>query len=263
MTIIQVIILSIVEGITEFLPISSTAHLEFTARLLGIVQDSFVSSFIIAIQSGAIIAVVWMYRRKIFLSRETFLRMIIGCIPTGIIGFVLYTIIKNLLLGNFFLAAAVLIIGGVVMLILEHWITTKQPVMKRALSIEDLSYREMVILGIIQSLAVIPGVSRSGSLIVGGLLMRIPREVIIETAFLLAIPTMLAATGYDLLKTGISFSSDQWGIIGLGIIVSALVAYIVARWLLIYVQKSSFKIFGWYRIIIGIVLIIIGYVWFV
>lgn len=261
MTIIQVIILSIVEGITEFLPISSTAHLEFTTKLLGIVQDSFVSSFIIAIQSGAIIAVVWLYRRKIFLSRATFLRMVVGFIPTGIIGFVLYVIIKNVLLGNFFLAATVLIIGGIIMLILEHWIANKQPVMKRAISIEDLSYREMVMLGIIQSLAVIPGVSRSGSLIVGGLMMRIPREVIIETAFLLAIPTMLAATGYDLLKTGFSFSSYQWGMIGLGIVVSAIVAYLVAKWLLHYVQKSSFRIFGWYRIIIGIILIIVGYFW--
>lgn len=259
MTIIQTLILSLVEGITEFLPISSTAHLEFTARLMGIAQDDFVSSFIIIIQSGAIMAIVWLYRRKIFLSREAFLRILVGFIPTGIIGFLLYTIIKKFLLGNFFIAAMVLILGGFVLLAVEHWISIKQPVMKRVNSIEDLSYRDMIYLGIIQSLAVVPGVSRSGSLIVGGLLMKIPRVVIIETAFLLAIPTMIAAAGYDMIKTGIIFTSHQWLIIGLGTIVSGFVAYITARWLLDYVRKTSFAIFGWYRIIAGLILIIVGY----
>lgn len=262
MTFIQVLLLSIVEGVTEFLPISSTAHLEFTAKLLGLNQDVFLSSFIIAIQSGAILAIVWLYRRKLFLSQKTFFRIIIGFIPTGIIGFGLYQVIKNFLLGNVIIGAIMLAVGGVIILFLERWVTIKQPIMRRVHEIEDLSYKDMVILGTIQSIAVIPGVSRSGALIVGGLIMRIPRPVIIETAFLLAIPTMLVATGYDLLQTGFSFSSQQWVTIGLGVITSALVAYGVAKWLLEYVRKSPFTIFGWYRIVVGIVFLLIWTLWF-
>lgn len=262
MNIFHVIILSFIEGITEFLPISSTAHLEFTATLLGLIQDEFLSSFIIAIQSGAILAVAWLYRRKIFLSQKAFLRIIVGFIPTGVIGLGSYQVIKHFLLGNVIIGSLVLAIGGIIILLLEHWITTKQPIMRRVHEIEDLSYQDIIILGIIQSIAVIPGVSRSGALIVGGLIMRIPRPVIIETAFLLAIPTMLAATGYDLLQTGFSFSSQQWLMIGLGVIASALVAYGVAKWLLDYVRKSSFAIFGWYRIIVGAILLITWIFWF-
>lgn len=255
MNIFQVLILGIVEGITEFLPISSTAHLEFTSYLLGITQDNFLTSFIIAIQLGAILAVVFAYRKKLLQSKMAWKNIIIGFIPTGIIGFILYKLIKEVLLGNVWLGATMLIVGGVIILVFEKKITEQSSRVTTIRSIEDLTWMQMIQLGVIQAIAVIPGVSRSGALIIGGMGIMIPRPVIIETAFLLAIPTMMAATGYDLLKTGIMFSKDQWFLLGVGIITAGLVAYGVITWLIAFVTRSDFKIFGWYRIIAGILLL--------
>jgi undecaprenyl-diphosphatase len=258
MTFLQVIILGIVEGITEFLPISSTAHLEFTTRLIGIVQVDFIKSFLVVIQFGAILAVVVIYFKKIFASRGVFLRMVTGFIPTGIIGFVLYKLIKNFLIGNEWVAIAALIIGGIIILLVE-----RNPLVNPSvdsldtISIEQLSYKDMIKLGLIQSLAVVPGVSRSGSIIVGGKLLGISRELIIDAAFLLAIPTMAAAAGYDLLKSGISFSGHEWMLLLVGLLVSFITALFAIRWLLRYIRKASFRFFGWYRIIAGIIFAII------
>ena len=253
MNILHVIILGIVEGITEFLPISSTAHLEFASRLLGIVQTDFVKSFLIVIQFGAILAVVVMYFKKIFTTRTTLLHMAVGFIPTGIIGFILYKLIKNFLIGNEWIAIAALIIGGIIILLVEKKTIQEEHTSTEPVSIEQLSYMDMIKLGLIQSLAVIPGVSRSGSIIVGGKLLGISRELIIEAAFLLAIPTMAAATGYDLLKSGINFTGSEWTVLLIGTLVAFVTALIAIRWLLSYVRTSSFRMFGWYRIIAGIV----------
>jgi undecaprenyl-diphosphatase len=255
MNFLHVIILGAVEGITEFLPISSTAHIEFTSHLLGILQTDFVKSFTIAIQLGAILSVVLVYFKKLFqdFKIQVWKNIIIGFIPTGIIGFILYKLIKQFLLGNVWIAAVMLILGGIVILILENKFGKKSEVSYSIRSIEDLSTIEMLKLGVIQAIAVIPGVSRSGAIIMGGMSMGIPRAVIIETAFLLAIPTMVAATGYDLLKTGIHFSRHEWLMILVGALVSALVAYGVIKWLIKFVTRSDFKVFGWYRIIAGII----------
>lgn len=255
MNILQAIILGIVEGVTEFLPVSSTAHLEFTSHLLGIVQTDFVTSFIISIQLGAILAVVFAYRTKLLQSPKAWKNIIIGFIPTGIIGFILYKLIKEFLLGNVWIAAVVLIIGGIIILLCEKVFAKKSSENKTIQSIEDLSFSQMIKLGIIQAIAVIPGVSRSGAIIIGGMGMSIPRAVIVETAFLLAIPTMAAATGYDLLKTGISFSGSQWMLILIGALVSCVVGYVSVRWLIAFVSRSDFKVFGWYRIVAGIILL--------
>ncbi len=257
MNFLHVIILGIVEGITEFLPISSTAHLEFASHLLGIVQTDFVKSFIITIQLGAILAVVIVYRKKLLQSCKAWRNIIIGFIPTGIIGFILYKLIKEFLLGNVWIAAVVLIIGGIIILVCEKKFTIRSSEKITIRSIEDLTSLQMIKLGIIQAIAVIPGVSRSGALIIGGMGMTIPRPVIIETAFLLAIPTMAAATGYDLLKTGISFSSNEWLMMLVGALVSCVVGYIAVKWLIAFVTRSDFKIFGWYRIIAGIIFLAI------
>ncbi len=257
MNLVHVIILGIVEGITEFLPISSTAHLEFTSHILGIVQTDFVKSFTIAIQLGAILAVVILYRRKLLQSKKAWQNIIIGFIPTGIIGFVLYKLIKQFLLGNVWIAAVMLVIGGVVILLFEKKFARQAEDNLSVRSIEDLSWMEMIKLGVIQAIAVVPGVSRSGAIIIGGMGMNIPRGVIVETAFLLAIPTMAAATGYDLLKTGIAFTRSEWVMLLVGIIVSGVVAFLVAKWLLKFIVKHDFKIFGWYRIIAGILFLAI------
>lgn len=261
MTILHILVLGIVEGITEFLPISSTAHLEFASRIMGIVQTDFVKSFIIAIQFGAILSVVVIYWNKIFSSWRIIKLMIVGFIPTGIIGFILYKVIKSVLLGNVMVAAIVLVIGGVAMIGVEKYIAGKGTravgARPQKTSLSDLSYKDMIILGIVQSIAVIPGVSRSGAVIIGGLLMNISRVLIIDAAFLLAIPTMVAATGYDLLKSGISFSSNEWAQIAIGALVAFIVAYIAVTWLISFVKTKTFIPFGWYRIIMGVVLIVV------
>jgi undecaprenyl-diphosphatase len=258
MTFLQVIILGIVEGITEFLPISSTAHLEFITRLIGIVQTDFIKSFLVVIQFGAILAVVVIYFKKIFASRGVFLRMVVGFIPTGVIGFLLYKLIKNFLIGNEWVAIITLIAGGIIILLVERKsLVNPSTDSLNAISIEQLPYVDMVKLGLIQSLAVIPGVSRSGSIIIGGKLLGISRELIIDAAFLLAIPTMAAAAGYDLLKSGLSFSGREWVLLLVGSLVSFITALFAIRWLLHYIRKASFRSFGWYRIIAGIIFAIL------
>jgi undecaprenyl-diphosphatase len=257
MTIIQTIILGIVEGITEFLPISSTAHLEFVSHILGIVQSDFVKSFIIVIQLGAILAVVFIYWKKIFSSWRVIQLMIVGFIPTGIIGFLLYKVIKGTLLGNTLTAAIVLLIGGVIMILVEKHLARQFKSPRIIAGVEQLSYWDMAKLGVIQAIAVVPGVSRSGAVIVGGLLMNIPRVIIIDAAFLLAIPTMAAAAGYDLLKSGISFSGSEWVQLLIGTVVSFVVAYFVVKWLIHFVKTKTFTPFGWYRVIAGIILVIV------
>lgn len=254
MSIIDTIILGIVEGITEFLPISSTAHLEITQQILHIVSSDFMKSFDIVIQLGAIVAVIILYAKKILSSSKYFINICIAFIPTGIIGFVLYKIIKSFLLGNVALAASMLILGGIIIIIYE----SKQKKMNEVVSqktIESLSIKELLILGCVQALAVVPGVSRSGAVIIGGRMLGLSSIVITEFSFLLAIPTMLAATAYDLLKSGFSFSADQWGTVTLGFVVSFIVALLLVKWLIKYIKTHSFAIFGWYRVIIGVIIL--------
>lgn len=255
MTVLHTLIMGAVEGITEFLPISSTAHLEIAQNLLKIPTTDFIKSFEIVIQLGAIGAVVILYFRKIFSSLKYFTNICIAFIPTGVIGFILYKIIKSFLLGNIILASSMLLVGGIIIILFEY----KQKKNTEAVlprTVESLSVRELLILGTIQSLAVIPGVSRSGAVIIGGRMLGLPSLLITEFSFLLAIPTMLAASAYDLLKSGFLFSSSEWGTILLGFVVSFLVALFVVKWLLKYIQSHSFAIFGWYRIILGAILLI-------
>jgi undecaprenyl-diphosphatase len=246
--------MGIVEGITEFLPISSTAHLEITQKLLLIPTTDFIKSFEIAIQLGAILAVVVLYWKKIFSSWLYFKNVIIAFIPTGIIGLLLYKIIKSFLLGNLLLAAFMLLLGGIIIILFEHRQKNKVDDLSDK-TIETLSTKELLILGFAQSLAVVPGVSRSGAVIISGRMLRLPKVLITEFSFLLAIPTMLAATTYDLLKSGFSFSSGEWGSISLGFIISFVVALFVVKWLLDYIKKHSFSAFGWYRVILGLIVI--------
>jgi len=255
MSIIHIIILGIVEGITEFLPISSTAHLEITQQLLAIPTTDFIKSFNIAIQLGAIMAVILLYAKKILSSSKYFINICIAFIPTGVIGLFLYKVIKSFLLGNIILASCMLLIGGVIIIIFEAR-EKKNPKVISSKTIELLSIRELLILGAVQALAVVPGVSRSGAVIIGGRILGLSNVVITEFSFLLAIPTMLAATLYDLVKSGFSFSVNDWETIGLGFIVSFITAILVVKWLIKYVQNHSFAVFGWYRIALGATLLI-------
>jgi len=260
MNILNTIILGLVEGLTEFLPISSTAHIDIMREFLSISATPFVKSFEIIIQLGAILAVVFMYARKVFASWPYVRNLIIAFIPTGIIGFILYKLIKSFLLGNILVSAIALIIGGVIILLFEKKME-KNKVDENIINgdIKNMSFKQLIILGLAQALAVIPGVSRSGAVIIAGRAMKINRTLITEFSFLLAVPTMLAAVIYDIYKSGLTFNSNEWGTIALGFIVSFIVAIFVIKWFLFYIRKHSFKIFGWYRIILGLILIIFLY----
>ena len=247
------IILGIVEGLTEFLPISSTAHISLTSSLLGIAQTDFVKSFEIAIQSGAMLAVIAIYWRK-FLDKEIFKKIVVAFIPTAIIGFILYKLIKSYLIGNTIVTLSSLFIGGIILIVFEKFIKNKDQ--QSELDIYSLSYTKTALIGLFQSLAVIPGVSRSGATIVSGRLLGLKKESIVEFSFLLAVPTILAASVYDLLKNYSLFSSDNLGSLSLGFIFSFITAIISIKFFISYINKNSLTSFGIYRILIAIIIFI-------
>jgi len=207
MTLLQALVLGIVEGLTEFLPISSTGHLILAAKLLGLAQTEFQKSFEIVIQLGAILAVVVLYWRS-FLRPKVLAKVIAAFIPTGIIGLALYHLVKTYLLGNEMVVLAALALGGLVLILFELW--HREPAGAVG-EVDSVTYLQAIGIGLFQALAIIPGVSRSGATIVGGLAMGLTRETIVEFSFLLAVPTMLAATGLDLIKNASSFSVAQSG----------------------------------------------------
>jgi undecaprenyl-diphosphatase len=252
MTILQAVTLGIVEGITEFLPISSTGHLILLSHILMIPENATLKSFQIAVQLGAILAVFVFFFKKFF-DTHILKRLFVAFLPTGILGFTLYKLIKNYLIGNELVVVLSLFIGGILMLFVEGWYKKTVRGEERHKDIRDFSYTECLKLGLFQSIAMIPGVSRSGATIIGGLWMRLPRPLLAEFTFLLAVPTMAAATGYDLLKNYKEFSPDDITVMLAGFMTAFIVAFIVVKWLLSYIKTKDFSIFGWYRIILAVV----------
>ena len=249
MNILQALVFGIVEGITEFLPISSTGHLMIADTLLHVGFSSFVTSFNIYIQLVAILAVVVLYFKKIFTSWLRILHIIAAFLPTAIIGLLLFPFIKKILLENLFVVGLALIGGGVIIIIFEYFIA-------KNIKEKNISIYRSVWIGVFQALAVIPGVSRSAATIIGGRALGIKREDIVEFSFLLAIPTMLAATGLDLIKSDFSFSQNQWLLIAIGFVVAFLTALAAVKWFLSFIQKHGFAAFGWYRIVAGLIILI-------
>ena len=198
MTIIQTIILGVVEGVTEFLPISSTGHLILFGKLLGVVDSDFTKSFDIAIQLGAILAVVVLYWKRFLQGADIWKKVFTAFLPTAIIGFLLYKILKQYLLSSPMLVVWALALGGVVLIAFEWWHKKLYDVGGHT---TEISYKKSFLVGLAQSLAIIPGVSRAAATIVSGMLMGVSREAIVEFSFLLAVPTMAAATAYDLYKS--------------------------------------------------------------
>jgi undecaprenyl-diphosphatase len=248
MTILQTIILGIVEGITEFLPVSSTGHMILASHLMGIADSDFLKSFEIIIQFGSILAVVVLYWKKMWQGGiELWKKVAVAFIPTAVIGFLLYKILKNYLLGSVSIVLWALLLGGIILVAFEMWYA------KKARATQEITYKKSFLTGLAQALAIIPGVSRSGATIVGGLAMGISREAIVEFSFLLAIPTMAAATGYDLLKSAGSFSFDQAGLLTLGFFISFIVALLAIKWFIGYIKNHSFVWFGVYRLLIAII----------
>lgn len=246
MTILQAIILGIVEGITEFLPISSTGHLILAQRLLGMTGSPMLESFDIAIQSGAILAVVVIYFHALLKRSGLWLPILVAFIPTTVIGFLLHGFAKTYLLGSGTAVAWSMLIGGIVIVLFEFLYRSEHG---RVTSIETIPVKTAVGIGIVQSVAIIPGVSRSAATILGGMLLGVERRTIVEFSFLLAIPTMSAATGYDLLKSYSLFNAHDALTLGIGFVMSFLTAIVAIRWLLRFIQSHTFTGFGIYRIL--------------
>jgi len=248
MSYIQSLILGIIEGLTEFLPISSTAHLMLAGDFLNIPSTEFVKSFNIFIQLGAILAVVILYFKRIISNWSLVKKIAIAFIPTAIIGLALYQVVKVYLLGNNYIAATALLIGGIILILFEKKFYTKDKILSL-----DISYRQAFIIGCCQALAIIPGVSRAGATIVGGLAQKIERKVMVEFSFMLAIPTMAAAVGLDLLKSAWGFSRPEISLLALGFIMAFITAIVGVKFFIKFVQNNNFIPFGWYRIILSLV----------
>ena len=253
MDFLQAIILGIIEGITEFLPISSTGHLILTSNLLAIEQTEFVKTFEISIQSGAILSVIFLYRRTIMRDFEMIKRILIAFIPTAIIGFTLYKFIKQYLIGNSEIVLGSLFLGGIILIAVELIFKAKS---QKLTAKSQISYEKAFVIGLFQSVSIIPGVSRAAATIIGGVLVGLPRKTAVEFSFLLAVPTMLAATALDLtsyLPAVASAEAGELTFLAVGFITSFIVALIAIKWLLKYVQKHNFVAFGVYRIVLSII----------
>lgn len=260
MTIVEAVIIAIVEGLTEFLPISSTGHMIIASSFLGIAKDDFTKLFEVAIQLGAILSVVVLYRKKFFpLNRWNFyLKLIIAVIPALALGFLLSDKIDELLESPLTVAISMLA-GGVVLLFIDA-LFKHHPIEKE----EDISFVKAFFIGCWQCVAMIPGVSRSAASIIGGMQQKLTRNLAAEFSFFLAVPTMAAATGYKLLKAyketpEMLTNTDNLMALAIGNIVAFVVALLAIKFFIGYLQKHGFKLFGWYRIIGGIVLLILIY----
>ncbi len=249
MDILSAAILGVVEGITEFLPISSTGHLILASRLLGLEQTEFLKSFEIAIQLGAILSVIALYGRRFLLNRAILLRLAAAFVPTAVIGLVLYKLIKHFFLGNQYVVLWALFAGGILLILFEKWHKEESGAMDQ---LEKIPIGKAVAIGAFQSLAVIPGVSRAAATIIGGLLLGLTRRTIVEFSFLLAMPTMLAATVLDLLKSGGGFSGGQYGYLAVGFSTSFVVAIAGIKFLLAFIKNNNFVAFGVYRIVVSV-----------
>ncbi|WP_308815655.1 undecaprenyl-diphosphate phosphatase [Sphingomonas sp. GV3] len=260
MDLLTAILLGIVEGVTEFLPVSSTGHLILAGTLLG-VQNQGTATFDIVIQLGAILAVIVLYWRRfwgvavgLFAAERrsiAFVRnVVLGFLPAMAIGFVVYKAVKALLEKPTVVAVA-LIVGGVAILAIERMAKRA-----RVESVETMPATTALGIGFMQCLAMIPGVSRSGATIMGALTLGVDRQAAAEFSFFLAIPTMLAASGYDLLKSGATLAQGEWLAIAVGFVVSFIVAMLVIRWFMAVITRHGFAPFAWYRIIVGVVALI-------
>lgn len=251
MNLLDVIILGVVEGITEFLPVSSTGHMILTSKLLGLSPTEFLKSFEIAIQLGAILSVVFLYRKQLTRDMETLKRVAVAFLPTAIIGFLFYKLIKNFLLSNSSVVLWSLLSGGIFIIIFELLHKEKKWTVN---NLSSISFKQALIIGVCQSLAVVPGVSRSAATIIGGLLLGVERKTIVEFSFLLAVPTMACATGLDLLKSSGSFNSTQVGYLAVGFVISFVTALAAIKFLLAFIKNNNFIPFGIYRILLALAL---------
>jgi undecaprenyl-diphosphatase len=253
LTTLQAIILAIIEGVTEFLPVSSTGHMIIGSSVMGIADDSFVKSFTIAIQFGAILSVVALYWKRFFQSFDFYLKLFVAFIPAAIFGKLLNDYI-DALLENVIVVASSLFLGGIVLVFIDKWLNTKDK------TNTAINYPIALKIGLFQVLAMIPGVSRSAATIIGGLTQNLSRQAAAEFSFFLAVPTMFAATVYKLYKfydEGPGFQPEHINLLIIGNVVAFIVAALAIKTFIGILNRYGFKAFGYYRIVVGAIILIL------
>lgn len=248
MSALQAIIIAIIEGLTEFLPVSSTGHMILASSLMQLQEDEFAKTFEIAIQLGAILSVLVLYYKRFLKSFTIYLKLFAAFVPTGAMGFIFYKSIKQYLFNTLTVSIS-LIAGGILLILLDKW---SEKTNSRLKDIENISLAGAIKIGFIQCLSMIPGVSRSAATIFGGIANGFNRVQAAEFSFLLAIPTMMAATGYDLIKNKEHLDADKMYLLVIGLAVAFIVAIISVKAFVKLLTRFGFKHFGYYRIIIGI-----------
>lgn len=254
MNFLEAIILAIIEGLTEFLPVSSTGHMIIASTFMGIESNDFTKLFTVAIQFGAILSVVVVYFKRFLQSWDFYKKLVVAFIPTGIIGLLLKSHIDTLL-ENVWVVAISLLAGGIVLLFVDKWFAKNEEE-----GTEEVSYRTGFLIGVFQCIAMVPGVSRSAATIIGGLAQKLTRKAAAEFSFFLAVPTMFAATAksiWDEKELLLQSSNNEWLLLVVGNIIAFIVAYIAIRTFIAFLSKNGFKAFGYYRIILGATLIVL------
>jgi undecaprenyl-diphosphatase len=244
---LDALILAIVEGITEFLPVSSTGHMIIASALLGINEEAFVKIFEVNIQFGAILSVVVLYWKRFFQSLDFYYKLGVAFIPAAVLGFLLNDFIDTML-GSVTVVAVSLLVGGIFLLFVDRIFNKVEQ--------HEITYKNGFIIGCFQCLAMIPGVSRSAASIIGGMALKYDRKTAAEFSFFLAVPTMFAAASYKLLKGYKDISVDDVGILVFGNVVAFFVALAAIKFFIGFLTKYGFKVFGWYRIVLGTILLV-------
>ncbi len=248
MTFLEAVIIAIVEGLTEFLPVSSTGHMIITQELLGMEINDFVKAFTVSIQFGAILSVVVLYWRKFIQSLDFYYKLFIAFIPAAVIGFLAGDLIDNLL-ENVAVVAIMLVLGGIVLVFVDRWFKQQKPD-------QPISYPSAFKIGLFQCIAMIPGVSRSAATIIGGMTQKLDRKTAAEFSFFLAVPTMLAASAYKLLQNYKSIDPNNIDLLIVGNAVAFVVAMIAIKTFITLLTRFGFKWFGYYRIVVGLVILV-------
>ena len=253
----QAVVLAIIEGITEFLPVSSTGHMIIASSFFGIAHDDFTKLFTIVIQLGAILSVVVLYFKRFFQTIGFYLKLLVAFVPAVVFG-LLFSKKIDALLENPVTVAVSLLLGGIILLKVDQWFQAPENETAQT----EISYSTAFKIGLFQCLAMIPGVSRSGASIVGGMSQKLSRTAAAEFSFFLAVPTMLGATAkkcYDYYKDGYVLTHDQANLLILGNIVAFVVALLAIKSFIGFLTKNGFKLFGYYRIIVGVALLLIHF----
>jgi undecaprenyl-diphosphatase len=241
---LQATIIAIVEGITEFLPISSTGHMIITEKLLGLETSSLLNVYKITIQFGAILSVICLYWKRFFQTIDFYFKLFVAFLPAAVLGFLLSDVIDSML-GNVWIVAITMILGGVVLIFIDSWLNNDHP------DNQVITYPRAFKIGLFQVISMIPGVSRSAATIIGGMCQRLNRSQAAEFSFFLAVPTMFAASVWELIKYHQEIDTSNISLLIFGNVVAFVVAVLVIKFFIKFLTNHGFKVFGYYRIIFG------------